>query len=70
MSVGLFKRVPFRLGLLLVVMGAGLFAAPFFPPASWPDEARARAFDMGGMIGGAMIGVGLVAMVVGLLRRK
>ncbi|MGL5009835.1 MAG: hypothetical protein ACRC6I_08125 [Paracoccaceae bacterium] len=66
----LLGRGPFLMGLTMAVIGAGLFVAPFLAPASWPDEARARAFEMGGMIGGALIGVGAIAMVVGVLGRN
>lgn len=64
----LFSRGPFLMGLTLLVFGGLAFALPaFLPPAQSPESA-AEIGRITGMIGGGLMGVGLVAMVFGLLR--
>jgi hypothetical protein len=65
---GLLSRGPFLMGLMMVVIGVLAFVAVFFVPAGQSAETMARIGEMAGMFGGAMIGVGLVAMVIGLIR--
>jgi hypothetical protein len=65
---GLFSRGPFLMGLTMVVIGVLAFGAVFFVPAGQSTETMARIGEMAGLFGGAMIGVGLVAMVIGLIR--
>ncbi len=65
---GLFGRGPFLMGLTMVVIGMLAFGAVFFVPAGQSAETMKRIGEMAGMFGGAMIGVGLVAMVIGYIR--
>jgi hypothetical protein len=67
---GLFSRGPFLMGLMMVVIGVLAFGAIFLVPAGQSAETMARIGEMAGMFGGAMIGVGLVAMVIGLIRHN
>lgn len=64
----LFSRGPFLMGLTLLVFGALAFAAPGFLPPAQNAEAAARIGEVTGMVGGALIGIGCVAMLFGLLR--
>ena len=66
----LFKRGPFLAGLVLIVLGIGVFIfIPMMPPADVPGGTEANARLLG-QIGGGAIGLGLVMMVIGLIRRK
>jgi hypothetical protein len=65
---GLFSRGPFLMGLTMLVFGALAFATPGFLPPAQNAEAAARVGEITGMVGGGLIGVGLVAMLFGLLR--
>jgi hypothetical protein len=64
----LFSRGPFLMGLTMVVIGALAFGAIFLVPAGQSAETMARIGEMAGLFGGAMIGVGLVAMLIGFVR--
>lgn len=61
---------PFLLGLTMCIIGGVAFAAPFLVPAGQSAETMARIFEVAGMAGGALIGVGLVAMLIGLIRHR
>jgi uncharacterized membrane protein len=67
---GLFSRGPFLMGLTMVVIGVLAFVVVFFVPAGQSAETMARIGEMAGLFGGAMIGVGLVAMVIGYIRNR
>jgi len=70
MKKGLFQPGAFLLGLALIVFGIGAFGLAFaLPPATTPEGTIAN-FRLLGQIGGGMMGVGLVAMVVGYIQRR
>lgn len=64
----LFSRGPFLMGLTMLVFGALAFAAPGFLPPAQNAEAATRIAEITGMVGGALVGIGLIAMLVGLMR--
>jgi hypothetical protein len=66
----LFARGPFLMGLTMVVIGVLAFAALLIVPTGLPAETMTRIGEVAGMFGGAFIGVGLVAMVIGFIRWK
>jgi hypothetical protein len=66
----LFARGPFLMGLTMVIIGALAFGAVFMVPAGQSAETMTRIGEMAGMFGGAMIGVGLVSMLIGFIRYK
>ncbi|MGL4321893.1 MAG: hypothetical protein ACRCS3_13620 [Paracoccaceae bacterium] len=66
----LFSRGPFLMGLTMVIIGGAAFVAPFLVPAGQSAETMSRIFEVAGMAGGALIGVGLVAMLIGLIRHR
>jgi hypothetical protein len=65
----LFSRGPFLMGLTMVVIGVLGFGAAFLVPSGLPAETYRRIFEMAGLFGGAFVGVGLMFMVMGLVRR-
>ena len=68
--MGLLKPGPFLAGVVLLLFGvAAFFIILLLPSARTPEETVANA-KLIGQIGGAMIGVGLVAMVTGFVRRN
>ena len=67
---GLLKPGPFLFGMILVFFGLCAFGLAFALPEASTPEGTVANFRLLGQIGGGMIGVGVVAMVVGLLRRK
>ncbi len=67
---GLLKPGPFLLGLTLVFFGLSAFGLAFALPEASTPEGTAANFRLLGQIGGGMIGVGIVAMIVGVLRRR
>jgi hypothetical protein len=66
----LFARGPFLMGLTMVVIGALGFASLLVVPAGLGAETMKRIGEVAGMFGGAFMGVGLVAMVIGFRRWK
>jgi hypothetical protein len=67
----LFSRGPFLLGLTMVLIGLLGFAAGFFFAQSLPPdegETKTRIGEVAGMFGGAFIGIGVVAMILGLIK--
>jgi hypothetical protein len=66
----LFRPGPFLLGLTLILFGALVFGIAFVLPQASTPEGTAANFELLGQIGGGMGGVGLVAMVIGLLRNR
>ncbi|MCU0802691.1 MAG: hypothetical protein MUD11_13135 [Rhodobacteraceae bacterium] len=66
----LFSRGPFLMGLTMVIFGILAFAAIGLVPPGQSAETMARIGETVGMFGGAMIGVGLVCMLIGFLRYK
>jgi hypothetical protein len=67
---GLLKPGPFLLGVTLVFFGLCAFGLAFALPEAATPEGTVANFRLLGQIGGGMIGVGIVAMVVGVLRRR
>jgi hypothetical protein len=67
---GLLKPGPFLMGLTLVFFGLCIFGLAFVLPEASTPEGTVANFELLGQIGGGMIGVGIVAMIVGVLRRK
>jgi hypothetical protein len=65
----LFSRGPFLMGLTMVVIGVLGFGAAFLAPGGLPEETYRRIFEMAGLFGGAFVGVGLMFMVMGFVRR-
>jgi hypothetical protein len=66
----LFSRGPFLMGLTMLVIGILILGLPFVAPGGYPPEFYERIGEMSGWAGGALIGVGLVAMVIGLIKRS
>jgi hypothetical protein len=66
----LLKPGPFLMGLTLVFFGLCAFGLAFALPEASTPEGTVANFELLGQIGGGMIGVGIVAMIVGVLRRK
>jgi hypothetical protein len=56
-------------GLLLILVGAGVFSLPFWLPRVAEVTAALGAFEVAGQIGGGLIGVGVVFLLIGLFRR-
>ena len=67
---GLLKPGPFLLGLTLVFFGLCAFGLAFALPKASTPEGTVANFRLLGQIGGGMIGVGVVSMIVGVLRRR
>ena len=57
------------LGLLLVLVGAGVFTLPFWLPRVAEVTVTAETFARAGQVGGAVVGAGLVLFVIALFRR-
>ena len=70
MKPGLLRPGAFLLGMTLIIIGAMVFALiPALPAADLPGGTAANS-QLLGAIGGAMIGVGLVAILIGLIRTR
>jgi hypothetical protein len=67
---GLLRPGAFLLGLTLILCGALVFGIAFVLPEASTPEGTVANFELLGKIGGGMAGVGLAAMIVGLLRRR
>jgi hypothetical protein len=66
----LFARGPFLMGLTMVGIGILAFLSLLMVPSGLPAETMKRIGEVAGMFGGAFIGVGLVATVIGFMRWK
>ncbi|WP_333817729.1 hypothetical protein [Tabrizicola sp.] len=58
------------IGLLLVLIGAGVFTLPMWLPSVADVSVTGETFTRAGQVGGAVAGVGLVLFVIGLFRRR
>ena len=57
-------------GIMLIVLGLAVFFLPYWLPAVTDVRVEPEAFERSGQVGGAMIGVGLVLLVLFGLRKK
>ncbi len=58
------------LGLLFVLIGAAVFSLPHWLPAVAEVTVTGETFARAGQVGGAVIGIGLVLLLIGLFRRR
>ena len=58
------------LGLLFVLIGAAVFSLPRWLPAVAEVRVTAETFVRAGQVGGAVIGIGVVLLLIGLFRRR
>jgi hypothetical protein len=57
-------------GLVVIAIGAGVFALPYWLPEVAEVTVAPEAYAMAGQVGGAIMGLGVVAMVIGAFRRR
>jgi hypothetical protein len=58
-------------GLFVIAVGAGVFTLPHWLPDLAPGvTVTPETFVRAGQVGGAIMGLGVVALIIGLVRRR
>ena len=58
------------LGLLFVLVGAAVFSLPHWLPMVAEVGVTGETFARAGQVGGAVFGLGIVLVLIGLFRRR
>ncbi len=58
------------IGLMFVLIGAAVFSLPHWLPMVAEVRVTDETFTRAGQVGGAVIGLGIVLVLVGLFRRR